>query len=207
MDVRPIQGLFGPTWVKRSHTFLHWQQRACRGQELGCLIAGSAPGDIEMRFVIHLEPPSLAIDRVGNFTFVESVRAFVCDQSESPRHAGIAEELPGFGRLAAIHLNDSKVPLNSHVDRHEHIGKGKIGIEAFRFIMNQPKFAKIPKILETPKGKEMAEDVVGSGFNGPVGSSTCDDKVRGALGAVVPICFGAPGALGLALGSNASAAS
>jgi deoxyribonuclease-4 len=65
----------------------------------------------------------------------------------------------GFKHLAALHLNDSKVALNSHVDRHEHIGKGKIGIEAFRFIMNKPQFAKIPKVLETPKGKDMAEDV------------------------------------------------
>jgi deoxyribonuclease-4 len=65
----------------------------------------------------------------------------------------------GLKHLAALHLNDSKVALNSHVDRHEHIGKGKIGIEAFRFIMNKPQFAKIPKVLETPKGKEMAEDV------------------------------------------------
>ncbi len=65
----------------------------------------------------------------------------------------------GIKRLAALHINDSKVALNSHVDRHEHIGKGKIGIEAFRFIMNKPQFARIPKVLETPKGKEMAEDV------------------------------------------------
>jgi deoxyribonuclease-4 len=66
----------------------------------------------------------------------------------------------GFKRLAALHLNDSKAAFNSHVDRHEHIGKGKIGIEAFRYIMNQPRFEKIPKVLETPKGKDMAEDVV-----------------------------------------------
>jgi deoxyribonuclease IV len=65
----------------------------------------------------------------------------------------------GLDRLTAIHLNDSKVPLNSRVDRHEHIGKGKIGIEAFRFVMNNPRFAKIPKVLETPKGKEMLEDM------------------------------------------------
>ncbi|MGB8353105.1 MAG: deoxyribonuclease IV [Chthoniobacteraceae bacterium] len=65
----------------------------------------------------------------------------------------------GFDRLAALHLNDSKVPLGSHVDRHDHIGKGKIGIEAFRYVMNEPRFEKIPKVLETPKGKEMAEDV------------------------------------------------
>ena len=65
----------------------------------------------------------------------------------------------GFDRLAAIHVNDSKAAFNSHVDRHEHIGRGKIGIEAFRYIMNEPRFAKIPKVLETPKGKDMAEDV------------------------------------------------
>ena len=66
----------------------------------------------------------------------------------------------GIKRLAAIHLNDSKAAFNSRVDRHEHIGRGKIGIEAFRYIMNEPRFAKIPKVLETPKGKDMAEDVV-----------------------------------------------
>jgi deoxyribonuclease-4 len=65
----------------------------------------------------------------------------------------------GLDRLAAIHVNDSKVGLGSRVDRHEHIGKGKIGIEAFRFVMNEPRFSKIPKVLETPKGKDCAEDV------------------------------------------------
>lgn len=65
----------------------------------------------------------------------------------------------GFDRLAALHLNDSKAAFNSHVDRHEHIGRGKIGLEAFRYIMNEPRFAKIPKVLETPKGKELKEDV------------------------------------------------
>lgn len=61
--------------------------------------------------------------------------------------------------LVALHLNDSKVPLGSRVDRHEHIGKGKIGLEGFRYIMSAPQFRKIPKVLETPKGKEMKEDV------------------------------------------------
>ena len=66
----------------------------------------------------------------------------------------------GRERLAALHLNDSKTPLGSRVDRHEHIGQGRIGLEAFRYIMQQPRFRKIPKVLETPKGKEMKEDVV-----------------------------------------------
>ena len=65
----------------------------------------------------------------------------------------------GLERLAALHLNDSKTMRGSRVDRHEHIGKGKIGLAAFRFIMRERRFQKIPKVLETPKGKELLEDV------------------------------------------------
>ena len=65
----------------------------------------------------------------------------------------------GLDRLAAIHLNDSKTPRGSRVDRHEHIGKGKIGLDAFRVIMRDRRFRKIPKVLETPKEKNLAEDV------------------------------------------------
>ena len=66
----------------------------------------------------------------------------------------------GINRLAAIHLNDSKTARGSRVDRHQHIGKGQIGLSAFRFIMRDRRFRKIPKVLETPKGKEMREDVM-----------------------------------------------
>ncbi|HAF03536.1 MAG TPA: deoxyribonuclease IV [Spartobacteria bacterium] len=65
----------------------------------------------------------------------------------------------GLDRLVAIHLNDSKTARGSRVDRHEHIGKGKIGLEAFHFIMRSRRFRKIPKVLETPKGKDLREDV------------------------------------------------
>jgi deoxyribonuclease-4 len=65
----------------------------------------------------------------------------------------------GRDRLAAIHLNDSKTPRGSRVDRHQHIGKGEIGLDAFRFIMRDRRFANIPKVLETPKSKELREDV------------------------------------------------
>jgi deoxyribonuclease-4 len=65
----------------------------------------------------------------------------------------------GLDRLVALHLNDSKTARGSRVDRHEHIGKGKIGPEAFRVIMRDRRFRKIPKVLETPKGKDLAEDV------------------------------------------------
>jgi deoxyribonuclease IV len=66
----------------------------------------------------------------------------------------------GRSRLVAIHVNDSKTGRGSRVDRHEHIGKGRVGLDAFRFIMRSPRFSKIPKVLETPKGKDLAEDVI-----------------------------------------------
>ncbi len=65
----------------------------------------------------------------------------------------------GLSQLVALHLNDSKTGRGSRVDRHEHIGKGEIGLAAFRFIMRDRRFQKIPKVLETPKGKELREDV------------------------------------------------
>ncbi|MFI5253500.1 MAG: deoxyribonuclease IV [Bacteroidota bacterium] len=67
-------------------------------------------------------------------------------------------DIIGFNKLAAIHVNDSKKGLGSKVDRHEHIGKGAIGIGGFRNLMNDPRLKKIPKILETPKGEDLAED-------------------------------------------------
>ena len=66
----------------------------------------------------------------------------------------------GLDRLVAVHLNDSKTARGSRVDRHEHIGKGRIGLDAFCFIMRDRRFRKIPKVLETPKGKDLREDVV-----------------------------------------------
>jgi deoxyribonuclease IV len=70
------------------------------------------------------------------------------------------DRLIGRDRLAAIHVNDSKTVGGSRVDRHEHIGKGKIGLDAFRFIMRDRRFRKIPKVLETPKGNDLQEDVM-----------------------------------------------
>jgi len=69
------------------------------------------------------------------------------------------DRLIGLKRLAALHLNDSKTARGSRVDRHEHIGKGQIGLDAFRFIMRDKRFRKIPKVLETPKDKHLTEDI------------------------------------------------
>jgi len=61
----------------------------------------------------------------------------------------------GLDRLRAFHLNDSKKDLGCRVDRHEHIGRGFIGRDAFKFIMNDARFAATPKVLETPKENDM----------------------------------------------------
>lgn len=65
----------------------------------------------------------------------------------------------GLENLKVIHMNDSKRELGSRIDRHENIGEGKIGLKGFEFIMNDPHFSKIPKILETPKDKEFKNDM------------------------------------------------
>ena len=74
---------------------------------------------------------------------------------------GVLEEFDrilGLGRLRAIHLNDSKNPLGSHKDRHEQIGQGSIGLEAFGRIINHPALRHLPFYLETPQ-----EDIWGYG--------------------------------------------
>lgn len=69
------------------------------------------------------------------------------------------DEIIGLDRLAAFHVNDSKKGLGSRVDRHEHIGNGAIGLTGFRLLMNDVRFASVPKILETPKSEDLHEDV------------------------------------------------
>jgi deoxyribonuclease-4 len=68
------------------------------------------------------------------------------------------QRIIGLEKLSVIHLNDSKKELGSRVDCHDHIGKGRIGLEGFRHIMNESAFSRIPKILETPKGKDNQYD-------------------------------------------------
>ena len=69
---------------------------------------------------------------------------------EIERHVGIE-------KVGAFHLNDSKKPLGSRVDRHEHIGEGQIGTGAFELLLNDARFRRIPKLLETPKKPALSE--------------------------------------------------
>jgi deoxyribonuclease-4 len=68
------------------------------------------------------------------------------------------DQIIGLERLKFFHINDSKRPLDSRVDRHEHIGEGEIGLAGFRLLLNDPRFWQHPMVLETPKGKELKED-------------------------------------------------
>jgi deoxyribonuclease-4 len=65
----------------------------------------------------------------------------------------------GLNRIDAFHLNDAKSGLGSRIDRHEHIGKGFLGLKAFRLLLNDKRFVHIPMVLETPKGQSMKEDI------------------------------------------------
>ena len=74
--------------------------------------------------------------------------------------AAIAEcaQAVGLERVLAFHLNDAKAPLGSGLDRHEHIGRGELGLAPFRSLLNDRRFAAVPKVLETPKEPEPVAD-------------------------------------------------
>jgi deoxyribonuclease IV len=69
------------------------------------------------------------------------------------------EAAVGRRRVLAFHLNDTKAPFGSGLDRHEHIGRGFLGVAPFRLLLNDPRFARVPKVLETPKEPEPAADL------------------------------------------------
>ena len=68
------------------------------------------------------------------------------------------DRIVGIDRLICLHLNDCKREFGSRIDRHEHIGKGTLGALPFRLIMNDKRLGNIPKIIETPKDKDMKND-------------------------------------------------
>jgi deoxyribonuclease IV len=72
--------------------------------------------------------------------------------AECAEHVGLA-------RVIAFHLNDAKAPLGSGLDRHEHIGQGHLGLAPFRRLLNDPRFARVPKVLETAKEPEPLADI------------------------------------------------
>jgi deoxyribonuclease-4 len=69
------------------------------------------------------------------------------------------DRIVGVKKIEAFHLNDSQKPLGSRVDRHAHIGRGCLGLEPFRLLLNDRRFRRLPMVLETPKGEENGEEL------------------------------------------------
>jgi len=69
------------------------------------------------------------------------------------------EDIIGLDKLKVIHVNDSVADLDSHVDRHAHIGEGYIGLEPFGYFLNDERFKDIPFLLETPKKDDPGDDI------------------------------------------------
>lgn len=113
----------------------------------------------QIRKIIDLvdepERMSVCIDTCHIFAAGYNIR----DPKEYKKVIKEFDDIIGLDRLQCIHMNDSKKDLGSRVDRHDHIGKGFIGLEGFTNIMNDKKIERVPKVLETPKGKDQQEDI------------------------------------------------
>ncbi len=112
---------------------------------------GSSIGSnfVELRAIIDACPElslGVCIDTAHTFAMGWDIRTLV----GLNRALSELDRVIGIDRVAVVHVNDSKTHLGSRVDRHQHIGKGKIGLEAFRRILNHPLLAKAAFILETP---------------------------------------------------------
>lgn len=113
----------------------------------------------ELKFIIdHVEDKS----RVG--ICIDTCHAFaagydLCFEENCRETFQKFDTIIGFQYLKGMHLNDSKKGVASHVDRHESIGQGEIGITAFRWLMEDPRFDNIPLILETPNEELWAKEI------------------------------------------------
>ena len=101
-------------------------------------------------------------NRIG--VCLDTCHVFAAGYALSPQHEYQAtmrafDRTIGLKRLRAFHLNDSQKPLHSRVDRHAHIGRGCLGLEPFRLLVNDPRFRRHPMILETPKEKTAEGDM------------------------------------------------
>lgn len=145
---------------------LHSVLRATAGLETVVLLENTAgQGSCLGWDLAHLEQMLEGVDRdprVG--VCIDTCHAFAAgyDLTDESAFADFASQLEakiGIGSIRALHLNDSRKGLGSRVDRHEHIGEGAIGLEAFRRLVNHPWLGRIPMYLETEKGERDGESL------------------------------------------------
>jgi deoxyribonuclease-4 len=144
---------------------LDWiEERAGEGAPLVCLENTAGPGTVLAGDFAHLGVIFARVrnrNRIGVCLDTCHAHAAGYDfATPAAYHASLAalEAAVGPGRILAIHLNDAKGEKGSRLDRHEHLGRGRIGLECFRLFMNDERFAGVPKIIETPKedgGRQM----------------------------------------------------
>ncbi len=180
--------------LRRIAKGLNEVHRQCRGVSAQCLLETTAGQGSNLGWKFEhlasildfLKDP----DRVG--VCVDTCHIFAAGYPMETRAEYLAtirgmKQTFGLEKIKAFHLNDSKRELGSRVDRHEHIGRGCLGIEPFRHLMNDRRFRKIPMYLETPKGEENGEplDVINLrtlrnliGKSGPKRAGTKKRKVR-----------------------------
>ncbi|MGB8657806.1 MAG: deoxyribonuclease IV [Candidatus Zixiibacteriota bacterium] len=152
--------------IKKISRSLDWLHRKTKGYQVKiCLETTAGQGSaVGYRF----EHMSEIIQRVK-----ESQRLGVCYDTCHTFAAGYDirtkktyeqtfrefDQVVGLSRLKVVHMNDSMKDLGSRVDRHQHIGEGRIGLEGFSLLMNDPRWEKTLKILETPKEGGTAKDI------------------------------------------------
>jgi deoxyribonuclease-4 len=115
-------------------------------------------GSFEDLASIMARVPSSVRPRMG--VCVDTCHAWCSGYDLEGDYEGVWNEFDdvlGLDRLRLFHLNDSKTPFASHRDRHEHIGKGSLGLEPFRKLLLDERFHGVPKLLETPKGNDVVK--------------------------------------------------
>lgn len=142
-------------------------EKICRqaGDEVTILLENTAGQGASLG--ASLDELAWALERLDSKRFgfcLDTCHAFVAgyDVSTKDGYEQLIEQvdrLIGIDRLQLFHLNDSKKPLGSRVDRHEQVGQGLIGVNGFRLLMQDERFAHCPKITETPAGEENCHDL------------------------------------------------
>jgi len=127
------------------HVELCIETTAGQGSSLGCTFE-QINSIIEMVHKTTGKKPSVCFDTCHTFAAGYDIRS----ASSFENVLKTFDNIIGLDRLKVFHLNDSKKGLGSRIDRHENIGKGEIGIEAFNFLVNERRFESLPGILETP---------------------------------------------------------